>query len=118
MGCNAICGKTEPPTYQKVVTKALREYIDVFMKIFLDDFTNFNDMSTHLEKLKKCFLTCREYGISLNLDKCAFMVCFETILRFVLCKKGKTPNPNKIKPLVNMLVLKIPHEIQVFNGMA
>jgi len=26
-----------PPTYQKVVTKGFCEYIDVFMKIFLDD---------------------------------------------------------------------------------
>jgi hypothetical protein len=26
--------KNEPPTYQKVVTKAFCEYIDVFMKIF------------------------------------------------------------------------------------
>jgi hypothetical protein len=32
------------------------EYIDVFMKIFLDDFTIFSDMSTHLEKLKYVFL--------------------------------------------------------------
>jgi hypothetical protein len=43
-------------TYQKVVTIVLREYIDVFMKIFLDDFTIFSDMATHLEKLRKYFL--------------------------------------------------------------
>ncbi len=42
-------------THQKVVTKTFHEYINVFMKIFLDDFTIFNDLSTHLEKLKKCF---------------------------------------------------------------
>jgi hypothetical protein len=29
--------KNGPPTYQKVVTKVFRQYIDVFMKIFLDD---------------------------------------------------------------------------------
>jgi hypothetical protein len=28
--------KNEPPTYQKVVTKAFKEYLDNFMKIFLD----------------------------------------------------------------------------------
>jgi methionine synthase II (cobalamin-independent) len=67
--------KNQPPTYQKAVTKAFREYIDVLMKIFLDDFTTFNDMSTHFFKLIKCFLKCREYGISLNPDKCAFMLC-------------------------------------------
>jgi len=45
--------KNGPPIYQRVVIKAFCEYIDVFMKIFLDDFTIFNDMSTHFEKLKK-----------------------------------------------------------------
>jgi hypothetical protein len=30
--------KNGPPIYQKVVTKAFYEYIDVFMKIFLEDF--------------------------------------------------------------------------------
>jgi hypothetical protein len=29
--------KNGPPTYQKVVTKMFKEYLDSFMKIFLDD---------------------------------------------------------------------------------
>lgn len=41
-----------------VVTKYFNEYIDVFVKIFLDDFTNFGDMSTHIKKFKKCFVKC------------------------------------------------------------
>ncbi len=48
--------KNEHPTYQRVVTKAFHEYIDVFMEIFLDDFTFFNDMLIHLEKFKNVFL--------------------------------------------------------------
>jgi hypothetical protein len=55
MGCNAFGVKNGPPTYQREITKAFHEYIDVFMNIFLDDFTIFNDLSTHLEKLRKCF---------------------------------------------------------------
>ncbi len=47
------------PIYQKALSKAFREYIDVFRKIFLNNLTIFNDMSTHLEKLKKCFFKCR-----------------------------------------------------------
>jgi hypothetical protein len=100
--------KTGPPTYQRVVTKTFREYIDVFMKIFLDDFTIFSDMSTHLEKLKKCFLKCKEYGISLNPKKYPFMVCSKTILGFIVSKKGKTLDPKKIKALVKMPVPKTP----------
>jgi hypothetical protein len=62
MGRNAFWGQK----WTTYLSKAFREYIDVFMKIFLNDFTIFSDMSTHLEKLKKCFLKCREYGISLK----------------------------------------------------
>jgi hypothetical protein len=66
--------KNGPPTYQRAMTKAFHEYIDVFMKIFLDDLKIFSDLSTHLKKFKKCFLKWREFGISLNPNKCAFMV--------------------------------------------
>jgi len=81
--------KNGPPTYQRVIAKAFHEYIDVFMKIFLDDFIVFNDMSTPLEKIQKCFLKCKKYGTSLNLKKCAFMVCSRTILGFIVSKRGK-----------------------------
>jgi hypothetical protein len=37
-----------PPTYQRAVTKTFREYLDNFMKIFLDDFIRYNDMDSHL----------------------------------------------------------------------
>jgi hypothetical protein len=101
----------DPPTYQRAIIKAFREYIDVFMKIILDDFTIFNDLSTHLEKLKKCFLKCREFNISLNLDKCAFMVFLGTILGFIVSKVGKVMDPKKVEALVNMLVATTPKEI-------
>jgi hypothetical protein len=48
MGCNTFGVKHGPPTYQRAVTKTFREYIDVFMKIFLDDFMVFNDLWFHL----------------------------------------------------------------------
>ncbi len=35
--------KNGPPNYQRTVTKAFREYIDVFMKIFLMTFIVFNE---------------------------------------------------------------------------
>ncbi len=58
------------------------------MKIFLDDFTVYSHMESHLQKLKLCFQMCEEYGISLNLDKCAFMVFLGMILDLLFPKKG------------------------------
>jgi hypothetical protein len=81
--------KNGPPTYQKVVIKTFHEYIDVFIKIFLDDFIVFSDLSTHLEKFGKFFLKCRMFGINLDPDKCAFMVFSRTILGFIISKEGK-----------------------------
>ncbi len=110
--------KNELLTYQKLVTKALCEYSDLFIKIFLNDFTIFTDLSTHIKKLNKCFHKCREFNISFNRKKCAFMVYFGTILGFIVFKEVKTPNLKKIKVIFKMLIPTTLKEIQVFNGMA
>jgi hypothetical protein len=68
--------KNEPHTYQWVVTKAFREYVDVFMEIFLIDFIVFSDLSTHIKKFKKCFLTCVK---SLALVSFQSLVCIHIL---------------------------------------
>jgi hypothetical protein len=62
------------PTYYMVVNITFKDYLEIFMKIFLNDFTMHIDMNIHLIKLILCFNNCRKFGINLNLDKCAFMV--------------------------------------------
>jgi hypothetical protein len=44
------------------------------MKTFLDDFTMYSVMETHIDKLKLCFQKCKEFLINLHPEKCAFMV--------------------------------------------
>jgi hypothetical protein len=77
------------------VTKAFREYLDNFMKIFMDDFMVYSDMESHLLKLRLCFQKCKEYGISLNPDKCAFMGFSGMVLGFIVSKERKLPNQKK-----------------------
>ncbi len=61
------------------------------MKIFLDDFTMYRnmDIDTHLVKFILCFQKCKECGINLNPNKCAFMVFSRMILGFIISKEGK-----------------------------
>jgi hypothetical protein len=94
--------KNEPPKYQRAMNKSFREYMNSFMKIFLDGFIVYSDMESHLQRLELCFQKCREYGISLNLDKCAFMVFSGMILGFIVSKVGKLLDPKKIQAIVNM----------------
>jgi hypothetical protein len=69
--------KKEPPTYQKIVNRDFKKYLDQFMKIFMDDFTVYNDMDdfiiyndmdNHLSKLKLCFEKCKKFKINFNLE--------------------------------------------------
>jgi hypothetical protein len=59
------------------------------MKIFLDNFVIYNDMGSHLMKLRLCFQKCSEYKINLNRKKCAFMVFLGLILSFQRKKNTK-----------------------------
>ncbi len=58
--------KNGPPTFQIIVGKTFREYLDEFMEIFLDDFMVYSDMENHLMKFTPCFQKCREYKINFN----------------------------------------------------
>jgi len=71
--------------------------MDVFMKSFLDNIIVSNDQSTHIS-LKKYFLKCQEFGVSLKSNKCAFMVFSKTILGFIVSKKGKIMELKRLKP--------------------
>jgi len=94
--------KNGPPTYKKVVTKTFKEYLEFFMKIFLNGFIVYNDMESHLQKLTLYFQKCKEYGINMKLDKCAFMVFSRMVLGFIVSKKRKLLDPMKIQTIVNM----------------
>jgi hypothetical protein len=86
------------------VNKSFGDYLDKFMKIFLDDFMVYSDMDTHLQKLKPCFQKCKEFGINLNPYKCSFMVFSRMILRIIVSKEGKLPNPKKTQAIISMLI--------------
>ncbi len=51
--CNA------PPTFQKVVTKTFKPYLNKLMQVFLDDSSVYGDKKDHLEQLQKCLKECR-----------------------------------------------------------
>jgi hypothetical protein len=52
--------KNGPPTFQRVISKAFKEYLNQFMKILLDNFIIYSDLESHLMKLRLCFQKCRK----------------------------------------------------------
>ena len=66
--------KHAPPTYQRIVNQIFKDYLNNFMKLYPDDFSVYSDIATHLPKLRLAFERCRQYGVSLNPDKCIFFM--------------------------------------------
>jgi hypothetical protein len=110
--------KNVPPTYQHVVNTTFKDYFGIFRKLFLDDFSVFNNLDTHLPKLQLCFDKCKELDRNLNPKKCMFLMDSSIILGYVVSKEGKLTDPKKILVIIHMPTLKTPKDIQVFNGMA
>jgi hypothetical protein len=100
--------KNVPPTYQWPVSITFKDYLTVFMKLFLDDFSMFSNLDTHLPKLCLCFNKCKEFRISLNLEKCMFLMHSNIILGYVVSKEGKLLDPKEILAIVHMVTPKTP----------
>ena len=64
-----------PTTFQRLMSHAFKEYLRVFLEIFMDDLcVHTLNGEDHIEHLRLVFEKCRVYCICLNLDKCKFMV--------------------------------------------
>ncbi len=89
---------------------AFREYLKVFMKLFLDDFSVFNDLQTHLAKLWLCFDKCWEFNISLNSEKCMFLVYSRVIFGYIISKAKKLLDLNASNLAVMAMLAQNPIE--------
>ncbi len=58
-----------------------------------------------MDKLRLCFQKCKEFGVSMNIDKCVFMVFSRMILGFIGSKEGKLLDPKKIQAIIQMPIL-------------
>jgi hypothetical protein len=110
--CNALA------TFQKVVTKAFKPYLNKFMQVFLDDFNVYGNKKVHLEQLQKCLEECKLNGISLNLENCAFCVNSRILLRHIVCHDNLLVDPHKIIAITIMPTPMNPTKIKQFLGVA
>ena len=92
-----------PTTFQRLMSTAFKEYLQIWLEIFLDDLCIYSRWLEHLKYLRLVFERCRLYRISLNPLKCQFWVKHGVILGHVVSKNGISTYFNKIK-----LILELP----------
>jgi hypothetical protein len=110
--CNA------PATFQRIMTQAFQKYLRKFMEIFLDDFCVFSKKKNHFKCLGKCMKQCKEFGISLNSDKCQFGMPFGRLLGHVVSRTGISTDPDKIRVIVQLPIPTTVSKVRAFLGHA
>ncbi|KAI0993535.1 Transposon Tf2-6 polyprotein, partial [Podosphaera aphanis] len=108
-----------PATCQQFVNDVLREFLDIFVVVYLDDILIYSeDPAQHDNHVRKVLEKLEEYGLFCKPEKCEFGVSSTTFLGFVISKHGLSMDTSKIqtirdwKPPINV------RGVQSFLGFA
>ena len=74
------------------------------MKVYIDDMlVKLVKAELHITHLAEAFQILKSYNMKFNLAKCAFGVYAGKFLGFIVNSRGIEANPDKIKPMLDML---------------
>jgi hypothetical protein len=104
-------------TFQRVRDIAFVGEKDKFVLIYLNDITVFSSShELHLQHLKRTFLKCRRYGISLNPKKSNFTLKEGKLLGHIVSADGVKIDPKRVEAIKNMSLPRSKKDIQSFLG--
>ena len=90
---------------------------DEFFLIYLDDITIYsNNHQSHLQHLKRVFLKCRRFGISVNPKKSQFSLREGKLLGHVVSVASVWIDPERVKEIQTLSVPRSKKDIQSFLG--
>uniref|UniRef100_A0A803JPC4 ribonuclease H n=1 Tax=Xenopus tropicalis TaxID=8364 RepID=A0A803JPC4_XENTR len=94
--CNA------PATFQHLVNDIFRDFLDIFVIIYLDDILIFSkDLEEHRKHMKKVFLRLRTHQLFVKLEKCLFEKTTIDFLGFIISPFGIRMDPKKISSILD-----------------
>jgi hypothetical protein len=104
-------------TFQRAMDIAFIGEKDKFVLIYLDDITVFSSShELHLQHLRKVFLKCRRYGISLNPKKSNFALKEGKLLGHIVSEEGVKIDPKRVEAIRNLSLPRSKKDIQSFLG--
>jgi hypothetical protein len=74
-------------------------------------------LEDHEKKLQLCFDCCNQYGISLNIVKCQFLVLKGKLLGHIVSQDGILMDPTKIEVIFLLPLPQIVMDVWAFLGM-
>src|SRR6266498_5201199 len=101
------------------MNKVLRQYIEKFVQVYLDDIIIYsNNLDEHKRHIKVMLEKIRKANLKLKLSKCQW---FQTELKFVghlVRRNGIRPDPRNVEKIKDAEVPKNTIELRRFLGMA
>jgi hypothetical protein len=108
-----------PASFQAYANDCLREFLDVFCIVYLDDVLIFSDtLEEHVGHVKKVLSLLREYGLTCKLSKCEFHVSSVSFLGFIISPDGISMEPDRVMAITEWPILISAHDVQIFLGFA
>ena len=108
-----------PATFQRLMNEVLREHLDDFVTVYLDDILIFSKSDDeHARHLQWVLGKLREHGLFAKRTKCAFGLDSVEYLGHVVTAEGISPDPAKIEAITTWPAPTDVQELRVFLGMA
>ncbi|XP_038119374.1 uncharacterized protein K02A2.6-like [Culex quinquefasciatus] len=104
--------KPAPGEFQHIVDSMIADLDDT--SCYLDDIiVASNSLDEHIEQLHRLFARIQEYGFHLKIEKSNFFMQQIKYLGFIVDSDGIRPDPEKVKPIVNM---PAPHDVPTLRS--
>ena len=108
-----------PASFQAYVNDCLRDFLDIFCVVYLDDVLIFSDtLEEHVVHVKKVLSRLRKYGLICKLSKCEFHVTSVSFLGFIISPDGISMEPDRVTAITEWPVPKSVQDVQIFLGFA
>ena len=109
--------KNAGTTYQRVATTLFHDMMHRDVEVYVDDMiVKSRSRADHLAALKRFFERIQKFRLRLNPKKCTFGVTSRKLLGHMVNERGIEVNPDKIKVILDTLVLRTEKEIRGFLG--
>jgi len=104
-------------TFQRAMDIAFAKEIHDFIVVYQDEITVFSKFDNeHLDHLRKVFIKCRKFGISLNPKKALFGLEEGKLLGHIIYKDGNRIDPARIEAIFTISIPRTIKELQSFLG--
>ncbi|KAJ1081363.1 hypothetical protein NDU88_001545 [Pleurodeles waltl] len=111
--CNA------PAAFQFFLNDVLREYLDIFAIVYIDDILIYSDNENeHVQHVKKMLAALRKHHLYCKLTKCEFHVTTVEFLGVILTPQGMVMAERKGKAVSEWPMPKTVRDVQCFLGFA